>query len=104
MDWVGANPPDYESLAGATLVDQGTAHIKAITYTGGQILGCRDLGLDSIVGLRKVSHRRGGVVYLYEGATRLRPATPEEAAAMPLLGVWGFGFIAKRADRLFSAR
>jgi hypothetical protein len=33
------------------------------------ILGRRDLGLDGIRGLREVTHRGGGTVMVYEGAT-----------------------------------
>ena len=65
------------------------------------IIGCRDLGLDGIRGLREVTHREGGTVVLYEGATPLRPATRAEAASMPVMSTWGFKVISVLAERLF---
>lgn len=38
---------------------------------------------------------------LYEGATPLRPATPEEAATLPDLSTWGLTVVSVRAERLF---
>jgi len=52
-------------------------HVAAIRDTGSVILGQCDLGLDEITGLREVSHRGGGTVWLYEDGLRLRPATAE---------------------------
>ena len=52
-------------------------HVAAIRDTGSLILGQRDLGLDEITGLREVSHRGAGTVWLYEAGLRLRPATAE---------------------------
>ena len=37
---------------------------------------------------------------LYEGAVPLRPATAEEAAAMPVLSTWGLTVISVLAERL----
>jgi len=100
MDWVGPEPPTADALADSSLLIQGNAHIRTIQETGGVILGCRDLELDGIVGLREVTHRGGGTVYLYEGARRLRPATREEARDMPSLGTWGFKVIEVVAEHV----
>ena len=104
MGWCGEEPPAGEAIAGATLLEQGQAHIKTIRENGRFILGQRDLGLDNIVGLREVSHRGGGTVYLYEGARRLRPATREEAATLNVLSTWGFKVISVAAERYFVER
>ncbi len=102
MDWVSDAPPDFESLAGAgDLIDNGEAHIKAITETGGAILGIRSLAADGIEGLIRVSHRSGGTVYLLRGATRLRDATADEAATLPVLATWGYRSIAVKAEARF---
>jgi len=71
---------------------------------GRVILGCRDLGLDGIRGLREVTHRGGGTVMVCEGATSLRPATRDEAAAMPVFSTWGRSVISVLAERLFVKR
>ena len=77
IDWVADAPPGSDAIAGARLVAQGFAHIKAITTTGGSVLGIRPLELDGIVPARWKSHEGGGTVWIYEGATRLHPITPE---------------------------
>lgn len=104
MDWVGERPPTAEAIAGHELIEQGWAHVRAIQRNGGQVLGERPLEMDGIRGLRKVTHRVGGTVMLYEGAVPLRPASREEAATLPVLETWGFGFIAKLAERRFVER
>lgn len=105
MDWVSEAPPGFESLAGAgDLIDNGEAHIKAITETGGEILGIRPLDADGIEGLIRVSHRAGGTVHLLRGATRLRAATAEEAATLPVLATWGYRSITVKAEARFVGR
>ena len=101
MGWHGDDLPAAEVIAGGQVFAQGWAHVKSIRLNGQRILGCRDLGLDGIRGLREVTHRRGGTVMLYEGAVPLRPATAEEAAAMPVLSTWGLTVISVLAERLF---
>ena len=75
MDWEGDEPPTAEAIAGRQVLAQGWAHVRSIQRNGRVILGCRDLGLDGIGGMREVTHRGGGTVMLYEGATPVRPAT-----------------------------
>ena len=104
MDWEGDQPPTAEGIAGGRVVAQGWAHVRTIQSTGRLILGCRDLGLDDIHGLREVTHRGGGTVMLYEGPTSLRPATREEATTMPVFSTWGFKVICVLAERLFVKR
>ena len=101
MDWVGDAPPTAESIAGTELLAQGLAHVKAIRENGGLVLGIRHLELDGIIGLREVTHRGGGTVYLYEGLRRLRPATREEAATLPVFGTWGYHVVRVLAEARF---
>ncbi|HEX4983649.1 MAG TPA: hypothetical protein VFV63_18220, partial [Ilumatobacteraceae bacterium] len=104
MGWDSDDPPTADGLIDSVLVAQGWAHIVTIQRNGGQILGHRDLALDGIRGLREVSHRGGGTVMLYEGATAVRPATVEEAAVMPVMSTWGYKVISVLAERLFVQR
>jgi hypothetical protein len=101
MDWVGESPPTAERIAGSRLLEQGHAHVKTIREHGRLILGLRELALDGITGLREVTHRRGGTVYLYEGVRRLRPATREEAATLPIFSTWGYSVIRVAAEARF---
>jgi hypothetical protein len=67
LDWSGPEPPASEAIAGRRPLTQGRMHVAAIRDTGNLIIGQRDLELDGITGLREVSHRGGGTVWLYEG-------------------------------------
>jgi hypothetical protein len=103
LDWVGDAPPTAGSITGAGLVAQGFAHIKAITTTGGEVLGQRDLDVDGIVPAEWRSHEGGGTVWVYEGARRLRPATRDDND-LPVMTTWGFGVIRVTAEATFVRR
>ncbi len=46
LNWHGSNPPTFESISSCHTIEQAVMHIRAITTTGGEILGHRDLALD----------------------------------------------------------
>ena len=48
LDWVGDREPTSESIAGATVVKFGNAHVRAIAESEGAILGERPLDADRI--------------------------------------------------------
>ena len=100
LDWVGPQAPTTESIAGAKLIAQGFAHIKAILTTGGAILGLRDLATDAIVPDRWRSHMAGGTVWLYEGARRLHPVHDDDGE-LPLMGTWGYSVVRVLAEHRF---
>jgi hypothetical protein len=102
MAWVDTSMPTADSIAGCRVVDDGIVHVKAILTTGGQVLGCRELDTASQLLGEKVTHRAGGPVYVYRGATRVRRATVEEAATLPVMSTWGYSAIAVRAEREFA--
>jgi hypothetical protein len=60
LDWVGAEPPSVESIAGALLLEAGYAHIATIAYDGGAVLGERSLESDGLA-LRPMYERTGAV-------------------------------------------
>ena len=101
LDWVGDAPPTDGSIAGADLIAQGFAHIKAITTTGGDVLGHRDLDADGIVPARWRSHEGGGTVWVYEGARRVGPSTAADRA-LPLMTTWGYSVISVLAEGAFA--
>jgi len=101
MDWSGSGPPTSEAIAGRGILAQGRMHVAAIRDTGSLIIGQRDLELDGLTGLREISHRDGGTVWLYQGGRRLRPATEEERRTMPVMSVWGRQVIQLLAERHF---
>jgi hypothetical protein len=102
MDWSGSGQPTSEAIAGRGILAQGRMHVAAIRDTGSLIIGQRDLALDGIAGLRQVSHRGGGTVWLYQGGQQLRPATPEESRTLPVMSVWGRRVIQVLANKHFA--
>lgn len=49
LDWVGSEPPTFDSIAGAPLLEAGRARVELISFRDGAILGERALHLDRIV-------------------------------------------------------
>jgi hypothetical protein len=101
MDWSGSAAPTSEAIAGCGILAQGRMHVTAIRDNGSLIIGQRDLELDELDGLREISHRGGGTVWLYRGGRRLRPATDEERRTAPVMSVWGRQVIQLLAERHF---
>jgi hypothetical protein len=78
---------------------QGFAHIKAITTTGGEVLGQRDLEADDIVPAAWRSHEGGGTIWVYEGSRRLRAATAADGD-LPVISTWGYSVIVRLAEAM----
>jgi hypothetical protein len=89
LDWHSEVPPTHESIAGVGCLDQGRAHLKAITETGGSILGYRSLELDKV----EPWEFRGSGVWVnsqvYKGLRPIRPQRPDDEG-LPVLSTWGF--------------
>jgi hypothetical protein len=49
MDWIGAEPPTDDALAGGKVVLQAKTDFRAIANTGGAVLGLRPLELDQLM-------------------------------------------------------
>lgn len=102
MDWLGSEPPSFESLAGSQVRQQGVAHLKAIIEVAGAITGCRPLALDRIEPLlcRDQAAPKGSIVL--RGFVPVRPATTEADFALPVLGTWGYDFIRRLAEHHYG--
>jgi hypothetical protein len=100
LDRVGPTPPTSRAIAGAGLLAQRFGHVKAITTTGAAVLGRRDLEADHIEAALWRSHERGGTVWVYEGARRVRPATAADRE-LPVMGTWGYSVITVLAEQQF---
>src|SRR5687767_8564284 len=89
LDWHSTETPTSDSIAGKPCLRQGRAHIRAITTTGGHILGFRDLLADQIEPwLFRGAHFWKNSQVL-RGLTPLRPQTPEDDE-LPILSTWGY--------------
>lgn len=103
LDWHATVLPTSESIVGARCIDQGRAHIRAITRTGGVILGFRDLADDAIEPwlFRGAHFWKNSKVY--RGLTRVRPQAPEDNN-LPVLSTWGYNVPCVIAEARFVGK
>ena len=59
MDWVGRDPPNAQNIAGAPLLEVGSAHIGVIQESGSAVLGERPLEADGLALPAKITHYWG---------------------------------------------
>lgn len=102
-DWAGAEPPTAEDLAHRPMLRWGIMHIRAITRTGGSVLGWRSLAVDEIEPPLLLSSMGGDDTQVLRGARPLRAATRDEWGTFPVLGIWGYDFIETLANELLAA-
>jgi hypothetical protein len=88
LNWHGSLPPTSESIAGSHTLEQGVAHILAITQTGGEVLGNRPLELDGIEPWVFIS---GDVIQ--KGFTGIRVWKLEDNDRYRPLSWWGYDVI-----------
>jgi len=103
LDWNSLELPTTDSIAGAPCLEQGGAHIRAITRTGGCVLGFRDLSLDGI----EPWLVRGAECWINSNVLRgLIPERPQTREDESLPVHCGFGYNVPRliAERKFVAR
>lgn len=98
LDWSGDEQPTAESIAGASLLLQGKAHIKAITTTGGVVLGHRPLEADHLRPYEWLSARVVNPNHVFAGLTYLREASREDQQNLPVMSTWGFKVIQVSAN------
>jgi hypothetical protein len=96
-DWIGDSPPTAADIAGKAIIASGIVHIRAITESGGAVLGHRRLEDDEIVMPMLLSCMAGIGNSVLSGADAVRPATHEDQGKFPVLSVWGFAFIRQLA-------
>jgi hypothetical protein len=89
LDWHSTTVPTSDSIAGARCLEQGHAHIRAITRTGGEILGFRDLSEDAIEPwvFRGAHFWKNSQVS--RGLVPVRPQMPDDNE-LPVLSTWGY--------------
>ena len=93
LDWHDKVEPTSESIREAEFVSQGAMHIRAITSTGGQVLGHRDTPVEAwtfIYGNQ-----------IQKGFTFVRPWCREDNERLPTYSAWGYDVIRIKANRYF---
>jgi hypothetical protein len=101
LDWIGENPPSFNTIFGAKLLEQGRAHIKTIQSNNGLIRGHRPLELDNLTPILELSHMPVNDCRLMRGFESLRLATIEERKSLYIGGTWGLGTISVLAECYF---
>ena len=89
LDWHSTLMPTSDSIANAKCLKQGHTHIRAITRTGGEILGYRNLVDDKIEPwlFRGAEFWKNSQVS--RGLVPVRPQTPDDND-LPILSSWGY--------------
>jgi len=98
LNWIGDEPPDFASIAGAGVLEWGAMHLRAITRIGTGILGARPLDLDGIQVPILLSAMAGTGCLLLRGAQSIRVAGRSEWGKWPVLGFWGYDYIKDLAE------
>ena len=103
LDWRDTSEPTAASISQATCFAQGRAHIRAITRSGGAVLGVRDLAADGIEPwvFRGAHHYVNS--YVLRGCAPLRAQSPEDSD-LPVLSTWGYGVPVRLAEARFVNR
>lgn len=102
LDWHSNLLPTADSIAGAPCLKQGHAHIRAITRTGGEILGFRDLAADRIEPWLFRGAEFCTNSYVYRGLIPVRPQTSDDDD-LPILATWGYNVPCVIAEARFVA-
>jgi hypothetical protein len=98
LDWVSDAPPTAATIAGATTLIQGGAHIKTILATGGAILGNRLLEVDSISPQLFIEYPNNRQAHVFRGVEQIRVASEEDVRTLPTLSTFGFMFMREYAN------
>ena len=103
LDWHADVPPTAETIAGATCLDQGNAHLKVITESGGCILGHRPLESDNIEPWEFRGAEFHVNSYMFKGLRPVRPQGPADKR-LPVLSTWGYHVPALIAEAHYSKK
>jgi hypothetical protein len=97
-EWVGHSPPTSEDVSKAGFLRFGIMHIKAITETGGEIIGIRSLQEDGFQLPLMISGNE-----VCQGAESVRKTSKKDRKQYPSLRYWGYGFITDLGARYFGS-
>jgi hypothetical protein len=100
MDWWGRKPPTADRIAGCEVIEQGSADIKTIVETGGQILGTRELALEAIEPL--LFRDAWVATWVQRGFDYVRPFDRRKDAQLPVFSGWGYLVIKEIAEDRFG--
>ena len=102
LSWSDNEPPTFDSIEGAALLNHGSAHIKTISENKGAILGMRPLEIDGIEVPLSLDQAPCPKCMLRRGYEILRPATQEEQEKLEVFLTWGYKVIHIHAEKVFG--
>ena len=97
LDWFDTRLPSNDAIAGSAFLSQGVMHIKAITFSGGQLLGNRPLELDGLEAFTFISGNE-----IKRGFLPIRKWKRSDKDAFPTLQWWGYDVAEIIANKHFS--
>jgi hypothetical protein len=102
MDWWGRKPPTADRITGRGVVEQGSADVKTIQATGGQVLGFRDLSLDRIE--PRLFRDAEFATRVQRGFDYVRAFDRNKDSSLPVIAGWGYLVIKILAEKRFGAQ
>jgi hypothetical protein len=100
IDWCGPAPPLAADIAGKKVLEQGTMHVRAFTFSKWEIDGNRDIELDGIKPwLFKTAEM---TQFVQQGYQKERLGTDTELQTLPVASGWGMTYIVQCAKRHFA--
>ncbi|MCU0709325.1 MAG: hypothetical protein MUF23_13630 [Pirellula sp.] len=103
-DWIGTHPPTCSDISEVGFIAYGVMHIKAITTTGGGIIGECPISDSGDFHPTLLSEHGGNHAMVLRGSIPVRPAANEEWGKLPVLGIWGYNFISSLAEAKLASR
>ena len=100
LDWVGTQPPTLQNIEGVSqVVDFGYAGFKIISEAGDLIRGRRDMDEYPVRLEDRLTSAGGGRnVLIVNGSKRVRIASRDEAATMPVITGLGYNVLRNAAN------
>lgn len=97
IDWIGEAPPTDEDISNRKCLDQMVVHVKAVTHSGQNILGCRSLESD---GIEPWVMREAQTIR--KGFTVIRDFDLQTDRDLPEFSYAGYDFLDERAEFLLE--
>ena len=104
IDWVGDNPPTYETIAGAGLLVQGFTHVITFVRNNWSIIGFRSLVEDHIEPITMLDQMPTKNCWIRKGYELIRLASIEERKSLFIQSTWGYSEIKIYAEAYFVTK
>ncbi|CAM1366481.1 conserved hypothetical protein [Tenacibaculum litoreum] len=103
LDWNKAKHPKESELKNCKILSQGHAHIKAINYSGKEILGninFKKLNISPKIMIDTYGANSNDY-YLMQGYKKIRKSDFKDDELYEMSGYWGYDYIKEIAENIF---